>query len=162
GTYSQTLQIDGFRLRELNVVDPSFPDPGLIGTSPPTNRYLLGDDREMAYSQRLSAGIAQTFSRRFNTNVLYSYAYRYSLLTGRNLNTPIDGVRPDDDFANVVLARSIGFGRQHTVNASANINLGPLPPTGGPGGPGGPGMIMMNGGQMMAVMAGPGGPPAAG
>ena len=36
----------------------------------------------MAYSQRLSAGVAQTISRRVNTNVLYSYGYRYALLTG--------------------------------------------------------------------------------
>ena len=38
--------------------------------------------------------------------MLYSYGYRYSLLTGRNINTPINGVRPDPDFANVVLATS--------------------------------------------------------
>ena len=52
----------------------------------------------MAYSQRLSAGFAQTMSRRINTNILYSYGYRYSLLTGRNLNTPVNGVRPDPEF----------------------------------------------------------------
>jgi hypothetical protein len=162
GIYQQTLQIDGFRLRELNIVDPSFPDPGEVGSTTPTNRYLLADERDMAYSQRLSAGIAQTISRRVSTNVLYSYSYRYSLLTGRNLNTPIDGTRPDPDFANVVLARSDGNGRQHTVNASMNINLGPLPPTGGgaPAGPGGPIMIGGGGGPVMMMM-GPGGGPAA-
>ncbi len=88
GTYAQTLQIDGFRLREVNLDDPAYPDPGNVGSAPPTNRYLLGDNRDMAYSQRLSAGFAQTISRRVTTNVLYSYSYRYALLTGRNLNTP--------------------------------------------------------------------------
>ena len=165
GTYLQTLQVDGVRQRELNIVDPSFPDPGDVGASPPTNRYLLADRRDMAYSQRLSAGIAQTITRRFNTNVLYTYSYRYALLTGRNLNTPIDGERPDPDFANVVLATSDAFGRQHTVNASMNLNLGPLPPTGGPaGGPGG-GMMMMNGGGgpvMIMMGGGPGGAAATG
>ena len=136
GTYQQTLQVDGVRQRELNIVNPSFPDPGDVGATTPTNRYLLAEERDMAYSQRLSAGIAQTISRRFTTNVLYSYSYRYSLLTGRNLNTPINGVRPDPDFANVVLATSDARGRQHTVNASVNLNLGPLPPTGGPAGAG--------------------------
>lgn len=160
GTYAQTLQIDGFRQRELNIVNPSYPDPGEVGATPPTNRYLLADERDMAYSQRLSAGIAQTISRRFNTNVLYSYSYRYSLLTGRNLNTPINGVRPDPDFANVVLARADGTGRQHMVNASLNLNLGPLPPTGGAapgGGVGGGGVMMADGGRMMIMMSG-GGP----
>jgi Carboxypeptidase regulatory-like domain len=161
GTYAQTLQIDGFRQRELNIVNPSYPDPGEVGATPPTNRYLLAEERDMAYSQRLSAGIAQAISRRVNTNVLYSYGYRYSLLTGRNLNTPINGVRPDPDFANVVLARADGSGRQHMMNASVNLNLGPLPPTGGaaPAGGGG-GMIMSPGGPMM-IMMGPGGGPAA-
>ena len=126
GIYAQTLQIDGFRQRELNVINPSYPDPGIVGTTPPTNRYLLAEDRPMAYSQRLSAGIAQTISRRINTNVLYSYAYRYSLLTGRNLNAPVNGVRPDPDFANIILASPDGGGTQHYVNASMNINLAPM------------------------------------
>ena len=159
-TYLQTLQVDGIRQREVNIVNPSFPDPGDVGTAPPTNRYILAEERDMAYSQRLSAGIAQTISRRVTTNVLYSYAYRYSLLTGRNINTPVNGVRPDPDFANVVLATSAGHGRQHSVNASANVNLGPMAPTGGPAaGPGGPIMIGGDRGPMM-IMMGPGGPAA--
>jgi hypothetical protein len=161
-TYLQTLQIDGQRQHELNIVNPSFPDPGLVGTTPPTNRYLLASERDMAYSQRLSAGLAQTISRRFTANVLYSFAYRYSLLTGRNVNTPINGVRPDPDFANVVVATSDGYGRQHFVNASANLNLGPLPPSGGPA-PGAGGPVMIGGGdRMMMVFTGPPGGPASG
>ena len=144
GTYAQTLQLDGFRQRELNVIDPEYPVPGVIGTTPPTNQYLLADDRPMAYSQRLSAGIAQTISRRINTNVLYSYGYRYSLLVGRNLNTPVNGVRPFPEFANVVLASPDSKGSQHYVNASVNINLAPLGPQGGA--PGGGGPVMLGGG----------------
>jgi hypothetical protein len=160
GTYAQTLQVDGFRQREVNLVDPSYPDPGDLDEGLPTNRYLLAEERNMAYAQRLSAGIAQTISRRLNTNVLYSYSYRYSLLTGRNINSPVNGIRPDPDFANVVLARSDGSGQAHTVNASVNLNLGPLPPSGGPAPGGGGGMIIGAGGPMM-IMMGPGGGPAA-
>jgi Carboxypeptidase regulatory-like domain len=159
GTYSQTLQVDGFRQRELNIINPSFPDPGDIGTTPATNRYLLAEDRQMAYSQRLSAGIAQNISRRISANALYSYSYRYALLTGQNLNAPIDGVRPDPDFANVVLAIADGRGKQHSLNASMNVNLGPLPASGGPAAPGG-GAVMMPGGPMMIMMGPGGGPPA--
>ncbi len=157
GVYAQTLQIDGYHQRELNISNPAYPDPGgAAGVTPPTNRYLLADDRSMAYSQRLSAGIAQTLSRRISANVLYSYSYRYSLLVGRNLNAPVNGVRPNPQFANVVMASPDGLGTQHSVNASANINLGPLAPQGGPGGPSMimiPGMIMMGGGP--AATSGP-------
>ena len=158
-TYLQTLQVNGVRLRELNIVNPSFPDPGDVGLATPTNRYILANERDMAYSQRLSAGIAQGISRRVTTNVLYTYGYRYSLLTGRNINTPVNGVRPDSHFANVVLATSDARGQQHTVNASANLNLGPLPPTGGPAAPGG-GPIMMGGGERMVMIMTGGGPAA--
>ena len=44
GTYAQTLQVDGFRQRELNIVNPSFPDPG--------------DGRHDAADQPISAGRA--------------------------------------------------------------------------------------------------------
>ena len=156
GTYAQTLQIDGYHQREVNIINPEYPDPGTV-SAPPTNRYLLADDRSMAYSQRLSAGIAQTLSRRISANVLYSYTYRYSLLIGRNLNAPVNGVRPDPQFANVILASPDGLGTQHSVNASANINLGPLAAQGGPGGPSTimipGGMIMMGGGP--AATSGP-------
>jgi hypothetical protein len=160
GIYQQTLQIDGFRQRELNIMNPSYPDPGSVGLTPPTNRYLLDGDREMAYSQRLSAGLAQTISRRLSMNVLYSYGYRYSLLTGRNLNAPVNGVRPTAEFANVILASPDGRGRQHFINTSVNLNLAPLPPTGGgaPGGGPGGGAIMMPGGGIMIMSMGPGGP----
>ena len=155
GIYSQTLQVDGFHQRELNIINPSFPDPGSVGLTPPTNRYLLADDRVMAYSQRLSAGIAQAISRRINTNVLYSYSYRSALLTGRNLNAPVNGVRPDPTFANIVMASPDGRGRQHTVNASVNINLAPLSPqSGGPGAPGAPGPVLLPGGPMIMMMGG--------
>ena len=30
--YKQTLLVDGYRQRELNIINPSYPDPGLIGT----------------------------------------------------------------------------------------------------------------------------------
>ena len=164
GTYLQTLQVNGVRQREINLVNPTFPDPGDVGSTEPTNRYLLAENRDMAYSQRLSAGIAQAISRRISTNVLYSYSYRFALLTGRNINTPVNGSRPDPNFANVVVATSDASGRQHTLNASANVNLGPLPPSGGPAAPGpGGAMIMMRGdAPMMMMMGGPGGPAGTG
>ena len=159
GIYSQTLQVDGFRQRELNIINPSFPDPGAVGATPPTNRYLLAEDRVMSYAQRLSAGIAQTLSQRITANVLYSYGYRYALLTGRNLNAPVNGVRPDAQFANVVLASGDGRGNQHQVNASMNVNLAPLAARGGPAAPGG-GPMIIPGGPMMVMMGPGGGPPA--
>ena len=41
GTYEQALRVDGVRQQELNIFDPSYPDPGGLGTIPPINKYLL-------------------------------------------------------------------------------------------------------------------------
>ena len=162
GTYAQTLQLDGFRQREVSIINPTYPDPG-DAVAPPVSRYLLADDLGMAYSQRLSAGIAQTISRRVSTNVLYSYAYRYQLLAGRNLNAPVNGVRPDPTFANVVLASPDARGTEHYLNVSLNLNLAPMAAAGGPGAGAmraGGEAIMMHGPGMVMVMGGPGAAPA--
>jgi hypothetical protein len=45
---------------------------------------------------------------------------------GLNLNAPVDGVRPDPRFANVIEAVSDGSARQHSV--SVNAQIGTLPP----------------------------------
>jgi carboxypeptidase family protein len=163
GTYLQTLQLDGLRQRELNIINPTFPDPGAVGFFSATNRYLLEDDRNLAHAHRLSAGVAQKIGRRIDTNVLYSYGYRYGLLVGENLNAPVNGLRPDPTFANVVRAIDNGKGDQHSINASVNINLSPMPAGGGgPGMMGGQMMIGAPGGMIMMIGAPPPPPGGAG
>ena len=61
-TYEQTLRVDGFRQQEINIVNPSFPDPGNLGAVFATNKYLLGDDVQMSRTNRVSAGIDRTLS----------------------------------------------------------------------------------------------------
>ena len=38
GTYEQSLRVDGVRQQELNILNPSYPDPGGLGVIPPINR----------------------------------------------------------------------------------------------------------------------------
>jgi len=41
GTYEQTLRVDGVRQQELDIFDPSYPDPGSGGIETATNQYRL-------------------------------------------------------------------------------------------------------------------------
>src|SRR6185295_6815977 len=41
GTYEQTLRVDGFRQRDLTIINPTYPDPGTGGTVSTTSRYVL-------------------------------------------------------------------------------------------------------------------------
>ena len=125
--------MDGFRQRELNIINPSFPDPGSVGATPATNRYLLGDDLQMIRYNRLSAGVSQTINSRLNVGATYQYSRGRNLLVGRNLNAPVNGVRPDPTFANVVEADSLGRMRDHLLSTNASLSFfAPSAPNGSP------------------------------
>jgi hypothetical protein len=113
GTYEQTLRVDGFRQRELNIANPSFPDPGSVGSLSATNRYLLSEDLPMVRNTRLSAGIDQTLSPRVRLGANYAYTRGTGLLRGENLNAPTLGARPDPAFVNIVQVVADAASRQH-------------------------------------------------
>ncbi len=100
--YKQSLLFDGARQREINIFAPAYPDPGTEGLTPPTNRYLWSDDLVLPSAHRLTAGLEQTVSKNGRISGSYSRSWGRSVLRGRNLNGPVDGIRPDPAFANVV------------------------------------------------------------
>ena len=147
GTYEQTLRVDGFRQRELNIVNPSYPNPGSLAVAPPINKYLLGDDLRMQRFTRLSAGFDRGVTKMVRINASYAHTSGDNLMRGLNLNSPILGIRPDPFFGNVVEVIGDAESRQNNLNIGASINFNVAPT----------GPLMINGGPMVMVMAG--GPP---
>lgn len=119
-TYEQTLRLDGLRYQEFNVIDPAFPDPGL-GIATPANRYQLSDTLVLPESLSANAGIDQALTSSLRVNATYTYRRGSHLLRGRNLNAPVDGIRPDDRFTNVIEVQADAASRVHTVNFGANL-----------------------------------------
>jgi hypothetical protein len=159
--YEQTIRVDGFRQQELNIINPSYPDPGDFGTTAPTNRYLLTDGLQMQRNFRLSAGFDRAVTRMLRVNATYSHTSGDNLMRGRNLNGPVNGERPDPRFANVVEVLGDAESRAHTLNIGTSINFN-VPragsaPGGGPSGP-----IMLGGGGHMVMIAAPPPPPPPG
>jgi len=152
GTYEQTLRVDGFRQREENITDPPFPNAGPAGPGSPTNRYLLGDDLRMQRFTRLSAGFDRAVTKGLRVNMLYAHTSGGNLLRGLNLNAPIDGLRPDPTFSNVVEVLDDAESRQNTLNVGFTLNLNTATP----------GPTMFNGGGGMVMMIGPPPPPPPG
>jgi hypothetical protein len=120
--YKQTLLVDGYRQRELNIRNPSYPDPGLSGPAPPTNRYLWSNDVVLPTAHRVSAGVDRVLTPNSRLNITYNLGFGTSLLRPRNLNIPVGGVRPDPTFANVVALVSDADSRQHSLNIGWNFN----------------------------------------
>jgi hypothetical protein len=126
--YEQTLRIDGFKQQELNILDPSYPDPGTIGLIPPTNRYTISDSYAMPRTTRFSGGVDQTLFKVVRVSGTYSYQNGSRLARGLNLNAPVDGVRPLPAFRNVIEVVSDAASWQHQLQVDANINPGALLP----------------------------------
>jgi Carboxypeptidase regulatory-like domain/TonB dependent receptor len=153
--YEQTLRVDGFRQQELNIINPTFPVPSGVGSTSPTNRYLLADNLQMQRNTRFSAGIDRQLTRMVRVNATYAHLSGENLMRGQNLNAPVDRQRPDPRFSNVVQVVGDGESRGHTLNVGASINFN-APPAGGSAA-GGP--IMINGGAGMMMIAGAPPPP---
>ena len=159
--YEQTLRVDGFRQRELNIINPPYPNIGnAAGTTSATNRYLLSDHLQMQRNLRFSAGVSRTVSRMVSVNATYAHTAGDNLMRGLNLNGPANGVRPDPAFANIVEVLGDAQSRQHTLNIGASINFN-VPKSGPAGATGGPVMIGGGGGMVMIMNGGPP-PPAPG
>ncbi len=126
--YEQTLRVDGRRQQELNIQNPSFPDPGGVGIIPPTNRYQLGDSYQMPRTTRFSAGFDQGLVKVVRVSTTYSYQRGARLARGLNLNAPVDGVRPNPLFRNIIDVVSDASSWQHQLQVDANINPGALLP----------------------------------
>ncbi len=125
GVYEQALRVDGFRQREINIINPSYPDPGTVGSASPTNRFVFADELAMARLVRYSAGISHRFNARLTAGTTLSDTRGRHLLVGRNLNAPVAGRRPDPAFSNVVEARSEGRSTTVTLTSIATVNLAP-------------------------------------
>ena len=132
--YQQTLQFDGFRMQEVNIADPLFPDPGPLGPATPVQRYLLAEDLVLPRTARASLGLSRTITRMVSVSAVYAYTRGIGLFVGDNLNAPVDGVRPDPQFANVIQAVSGGKSQVQTLDSSVTLNLAGLGtnPTTGP------------------------------
>jgi hypothetical protein len=127
-TYEQTLRVDGFRQREVNIADPGYPDPGPLESNIlPANRYLLSDAIRMPRTLRFSGGVDQTFSPLMRIGVTYAHMRGTSLQRGLNLNPAVDGVRQDPTFVNVIQVTSDARSRLDTI--TLNMDGGLAPPT---------------------------------
>ena len=121
-TYEQTLRVDGERQRELNLINPGYPDTGLFaGSTPPTNKYVLNPDLTLPESTGANFGFDQMLSPTFRMNLTYTYRRGSHLLRGRNLNAPANGIRPDSSFSNVVEVENDAAQRGHTLNVGMNL-----------------------------------------
>ena len=127
-TYEQTLRVNGFRQREVDIPNPTYPDiPAIDLVTGPGNRYFFGPSVALPNQNRTSAGVDQRY-KTLQFSATYAYTHGGSLARGRNLNAPVDGTRPDARFGNVIEVVSDARSRVHQLQTSITVNPGALLP----------------------------------
>lgn len=116
-TYKQAMLVDGQRQRELNIVNPSYPEPGLDAVIPPTNRYEWDSGLVLPSAHRLTFGVDRALSANTRVSATYGRGWGRNLLRGLNLNAPVDGVRPDPRMANILKPSGDASSRSQSFGA---------------------------------------------
>ena len=128
-TYEQTLRVDGIRQRELDIINPAYPNLfEAVGVVPPVNRYIWTDGLELPLSKRFSLGLDQRVWRQLTASASYSYTRGAGLARGMNVNAPVDGVRPEPSFGNIIEVISDASSRLHQLQVNVTANPGALLP----------------------------------
>jgi hypothetical protein len=127
-TYEQTLRVDGFRQQELDILNPTYPAlTDLALTAAPVNRYVLGDGVTLPRSTRFSLGLDRRY-KTLQASATYAYTRGGAVARGENLNAPVNGVRPEPRFGNIIEVASDASSRQHQLQTNLTVNQGALFP----------------------------------
>ena len=123
--YEQVLRVDGVRQRDLVVTDPGYPDAflGATGEILPASKYMFADDLVMPTRIMGNVGLSHQFSPMLSSNISYSRSRGSDRFRGRNVNAPIDGVRPDPTVGNITQVESTASMRGQTLSAGVNFNI---------------------------------------
>jgi hypothetical protein len=123
--YEQTLRVDGSRQQDLVVTGPGYPDPfdGRSGDIVPGSRYQLASSLVMPERHMVTAGVSRQVSGAVALNLSFMHITGTHRLRGRNVNAPLDGVRPEPLLGNVTQVESSGRMRNNQVHAGLNVNF---------------------------------------
>lgn len=121
-TYEQALRVNGQQQSDLVIRDPGFPNPSSGGTAIilPASRIQIDPNLRMPKIQRASVGIEQTLPGNLRLMSHYFFTKGINRLRGRNINAPINGVRPIADAGNITQIESSASSTSHTWMVNMN------------------------------------------
>jgi hypothetical protein len=124
--YEQTLRVDGTRQQDLVITNPGYPDPFAGDTTQrilPASRYVLSNDLVMPVRRMANVGLSHQISGMLGMNLSYTRTRGENRFRGRNVNAPIDGLRPDPLVGNVTQVESTAQMRGETFVAGMNVQI---------------------------------------
>jgi len=124
--YEQTLRVDGVHQQDLVIVNPGYPDPfggGATQDVLPSSRYQAAASLVLPKRGVGLLALTQQITPQMSVNASYSHTTGWDRFRGRNVNAPLDGVRPDPALGNVTQVESTGRMAIDSVQAGMNWSI---------------------------------------
>jgi hypothetical protein len=125
--YESALRQDGTRQFDTIIRNPGYPDPYAGGTIVPLNPSIVrvGDDLDMPTVRRYSFGVEQQLLSWLRMRANYFNQYGWNQFRARNINEPVDGVRPDATLGNISLLETTASAESQGLDVNFNFNYQP-------------------------------------
>jgi hypothetical protein len=104
GIYEQTILVNGVQQRDVVVANPGYPNPfsdGTIVTARPPSVIRARPDLVFPTNRRVTVGLDQPLAAFGRFRATYSRQRGDHVFRSRDINAPIDGVRPDPAARNI-------------------------------------------------------------
>ena len=126
--YEQTLWANGQQQRDIVISNPGFPDPFLGGiplAGQPPSIVRAHPDIVMPYTRRASVGVDRTLTSWARLRASYSHQIGRNLFRSRDLNAPVNGVRPDPTLRNITQLESTARSQNESLQLNVMLNHRP-------------------------------------
>ena len=124
----RALLLDGARIQELVISNPSFPDPFEAGHASlsPLSVARIGADIRAPYVLQASFSVERELWKKAQMTVEYQTLRGAHLLRSRNINAPLPetGGRPDPNFLNINQVESSASMRSNALSVTFRGGVG--------------------------------------
>jgi hypothetical protein len=128
GLYEQTLWANGQQQRDVVISGPGYPDPfsgGVPLASQPSSIVRADPGIVMPFTRRASFGVDRTLASWARLRASYSHGLGRHLFRSRDLNAPIDGIRPEAGIRNITLLETTARSQNRSVEMNLMLNHRP-------------------------------------
>jgi hypothetical protein len=126
--YEQTLRVNGLQQRDLVISNPGYPDPfssGVLEAGRLPGIIRARSDLIMPSTRRVQLGIDQRLAAWARLRGTYSRQTGHNLFRSRDVNAPVNGIRPDPTARNVTQIESTGRSRNQSFEMELSLSYQP-------------------------------------
>src|SRR5262249_26281303 len=114
------LRFNGLRLRQVNILDPGYPDPFSSGSGPadkPSAIYLFVPDLRSSYMFQFNMGVERQLAKSLTITANYINTHGVKLFRSRDVNAPLPPYlqRPDPTVGILRELESAGRSETHAL-----------------------------------------------